>query len=261
MSSSWHGNEVAAGSHVRLERFSIDFQIYQPSARLAKKALLQAAVGGLVGRSQDSGRVVLRALQEVTLDIPSGQRVALIGHNGAGKTTLLRAIAGIYGPTGGAISVTGAAVPLFDISLGIDAEATGYENILLRGLLMGLTRADIERKVEDIAEFSELGDYLHLPVRTYSSGMMLRLLFSIVTSVDAKILLMDEWLGAGDQEFIAKADRRMQDIIDRSHILMLASHNVELLQKLCNRGVVLQAGRLVFDGPVEQAIDYYSQRQ
>lgn len=202
----------------------------------------------------------MRALENINLEITSGERVALLGHNGAGKTTLLRAMAGIYAPTGGRADITGRVMPLFDLGLGLDEDATGYENIVLRGLLIGLKRADIESKVDDIASFSGLGDFLDLPIRTYSSGMMLRLVFSIATSLEAEILLMDEWLGSGDQDFIVQADQRLMQLIDRSHILIFASHTLGLLEKLCTRGILLEGGHIVFDGPVKEAIEIYSNK-
>jgi ABC-2 type transport system ATP-binding protein len=250
---------LTAESHIRLDRVGVEFTIYAASARLLKKTLLRTAVGGFIRTSEVGGHIVVRALQNITLDISSGERVALLGHNGAGKTTLLRAMAGIYSPTAGSVIASGRRMPLFDIGLGLDQEASGYENILLRGLLIGLTRSDIDRKVDDIAAFSGLGDFLSLPVRTYSTGMVLRLLFSIATSVDSEILLMDEWLATGDQEFITKADRRLHDLIDRSHILIFASHNLGLLEKLCNRAIVLQAGSIIFDGPVKEALTQYTE--
>lgn len=251
---------MAIKSHIRFDHVGIDFTIYQTSARLLKKTILQTAVGGFIRTSEQSKHVSVRALQDINLEIGSGERVALLGHNGAGKTTLLRAIAGVYAPTAGRVNVSGRYMPLFDLGLGLDEDATGYENILLRGLLIGLKRTDIENKIDDIAAFSGLGDFLDLPIRTYSSGMMLRLLFSIATSIEAEILLMDEWLGAGDQDFIAKADERLHKLIDRSHILIFASHNLGLLEHLCNRGLVLDGGRLVFDGPVKEAIALYSKQ-
>ena len=245
-------------SQVQLDNLGVEFPIYQASARLLRKTLLQTAVGGFLGKAPESGRVLLHALQGVTLNIGSGERVALLGHNGAGKTTLLRTIAGIYHPTAGTIAVEGRCMPLFDIGLGLDAEATGYENILIRGLLMGLKRSEIEARVGDIADFSELGDFLDLPIRTYSSGMTLRLLFSIATSTEVEILLMDEWIGAGDQDFISKADLRLRKLVDSAHILIFASHNQIMVEKLCTRGIVLMGGRVVFDGPVGEAVAYYS---
>ena len=244
--------------YMMLEDVGIDFPIYQASARLLRKTLFRSAVGGFIGTSEGTGRVVVRALNGITLDIQSGDRVALLGHNGAGKTTLLRCMSGIYRPTSGRLSMRGRRVPLFDIGLGFDEEASGYENILLRGLLMGLTRSEIENRIEDIAAFSGLGDFLDLPVRTYSSGMGLRLLFSLATSVNADILLMDEWIATGDQEFVAKANRRLRGLVDRSHILVLASHDLGLLESVCTRAVLLESGRIAFEGPVKEAIERYT---
>ena len=252
---------MSAKSHIKLDNVGVDFTIYQASARLLRKTLLRTAVGGFVKTTDDKGHVVVSALRNVTLDIQSGERVALLGHNGAGKTSLLRAMTGIYSPTSGVMQVSGRRMPLLEIGLGLDEEASGYENILLRGLLIGLTRSEIEKKIDDIAAFSELGDFLDLPIRTYSSGMMLRLMFSIATSVEADILLMDEWLGTGDQEFVVKANLRLYELVDRSHILLFASHNLVLLEKLCNRALVLEGGRVVFDGPVRKAIGLYEKQR
>jgi homopolymeric O-antigen transport system ATP-binding protein len=240
--------------HLLLKNIGIEFPIYQKAGRQLRKALFRTAVGGFIGASDKTGRVVVRALSDIDLTIRSGERVALLGANGAGKTTLLRCMAGIYHPTAGRLDTNGRLVPLFDIKLGFDEEATGYENILLRGLLMGLTRSEVERKIDDIASFSGLGDFLDFPVRTYSSGMGLRLLFSLATSVDAEVLLLDEWIAAGDREFLSRADRRLRDMIDRSHILVFASHNFPLVESLCTRAIVLESGRMTFDGPVKEAI-------
>jgi lipopolysaccharide transport system ATP-binding protein len=247
-------------AHIKLDKIDVDFTIYQAAARSWRRTLFRAAVGGLINTSEESGRIVVRALQGIDLDLQNGCRLALLGHNGAGKTTLLRALAGIYHPTAGSISAEGRRVPLFDIGLGFDEEATGIENIMLRGLLMGLKRAEIEHKVKEIAEFSGLGEFIDLPVRTYSSGMTLRLMFAIATNIEAEILLMDEWIASGDQDFIEKANHRLNELIDRSHILVFASHNLELMQKLCNRGVVLDGGRLAFDGPIDDAIEHYRKK-
>jgi ABC-type polysaccharide/polyol phosphate transport system ATPase subunit len=243
--------------HVTLDRVGVEFTIYQTSARSWKRTLLRAAVGGMVGTSEESGRIMVKALQDVALDLRSGCRLAVLGHNGAGKTTLLRMMAGIYYPTSGRLSVEGRRAPLFDISLGFDEEATGFENIMLRGLLMGLDREDVTARTQAIAEFSGLGEFLDLPVRTYSSGMMLRLMFSIATSVEAEILLMDEWIASGDQDFREHANRRLRTLIDRSHILVFASHDTDMLKKLCNRAVVLESGHVTFDGSVEAAVAHY----
>src|SRR5262249_1177082 len=248
-------------AYIKLNSINVDFTIYQAAARSWRRTLFRTAVGGLINTSADSGLILVRALQGIDLDLQDGCRLALLGHNGAGKTTLLRTIAGIYHPTAGRISAEGRRVPLFDLGLGFDEEATGIENIMLRGLLMGLKRAEIEKKVPEIAEFSDLGEFIDLPVRTYSSGMMLRLMFAIATNVEADVLLMDEWIATGDQDFIDKANLRLNTLIDQSRILVLASHNLELLQNLCNRGVVLDGGRLVFDGPINAAIEHYRKKE
>lgn len=248
-------------AELKLQRVTIDYPLYQGPARMARKALLRSVVGGAIGVSGDKGHVVVRALDGIDLEIRSGERLALLGHNGAGKTTLLRTMAGIYAPTSGRIAVTGRVLPLFDIGIGFDEEATGYENIRLRGLLMGLPRQEVERRIDDIASFSELGAYMDLPLRTYSSGMILRLLFSIATSFDADIVLMDEWIATGDQDFLLRADARLRGYLDRSRVFVLASHNLELLSGLCNRAVLLEGGRIVFDGPVAEALARYAEPQ
>jgi ABC-type polysaccharide/polyol phosphate transport system ATPase subunit len=243
--------------HVSLDHTNVDFTIYQMSARSWRHTLFRAAVGGVVGTSGTSGRVVIKALQDISLELRSGCRLALMGHNGAGKTTLLRTLAGIYHPTAGRIEVEGRRVPLFDIGLGLDEEATGYENIKLRGLLLGFNSEEIANKTQEIADFSGLGSFLDLPVRTYSSGMLMRLMFSIAVSIEADILLMDEWIAVGDQDFIQHANDRLNALIDRSHILVFASHDTHLLQALCNRAVVLDSGRIVFDGPIRAGVAHY----
>jgi lipopolysaccharide transport system ATP-binding protein len=244
-------------AYMKLDNIHVHFSIYQAAARSWRRTLFRAAVGGMVNAAAESGRVVVRALEGINMEIKNGCRLAVLGHNGAGKTTLLRALAGIYHPTRGSLVAEGRRAPLFDIGLGCDEEATGLENIMLRGLLMGFKRVEIERKIKEISDFSGLGEFIDLPVRTYSTGMSLRLMFSIATNIEADILLMDEWIATGDQDFADKANRRLSTLIDRSHILVIASHNLELLEKLCNRGIVLDAGRLVFDGTAKEATDYY----
>jgi ABC-2 type transport system ATP-binding protein len=246
--------------HIRFDRAEINFTIYQSSTRLFRREIIRTAVGGLIGSSKKKNRTVVQALRDISLVIESGERVGLVGHNGAGKTTLLRAMAGIYRPTAGRFEVEGRCVPLFDIGLGFDEEASGYENILLRGLLMGLSRKDIEQRADEIAAFSGLGEFLSLPVRTYSSGMALRLLFSIATSIDSDILLMDEWIVTGDESFIAKAEGRLRQLVDRAHILVVASHDLDLLKSLCTRCLLLENGQIVGDGVPADIIDRYRRR-
>jgi ABC-2 type transport system ATP-binding protein/lipopolysaccharide transport system ATP-binding protein len=214
-------------------------------------------VGGRISSGSSASVTVVQALRDINLDLRPGDRLGLVGHNGAGKTTLLRVLAGIYHPTAGTVRCEGLRMPLTDIQVGQDDEATGYEMILIRGLLMGLKHSEIEAKVEEIAEFSELGDFLDLPIRTYSSGMALRLFFSIATSITADIILMDEWFAAGDEAFVKKASARLQTLVDQAHIIVIASHDRAILQRICTRGLLLEAGRIKHDGTLDEVLDAY----
>ena len=183
--------------------------------------------------------------------------MGFIGHNGAGKSTLLRLCAGVYEPSHGQVHIEGKVSPLFNTSPGLDHDDTGYENIITCGLFLGMTREEIDRKTQEIEEFTELGEYLSLPTRTYSTGMLTRLGFAIATAIDPEILVLDEGLGAGDARFAEKAKKRVDALIDRSSILILASHSDALIQSLCNRAILLQAGRMVAEGKVEDVIEEY----
>lgn len=241
---------------IQLNDVSIEFPIYQGSSRSIKKTLLRAGTGGKIYR--DSGnRVGIRALDRVSLGIEHGDRIALIGPNGSGKTTLLRVLAGIYEPACGTVSVDGMVAPLFDVGIGFNPDATGYENILLRGLYMGLHPDQVRARADEIADFSELGDYLGMPVRTYSAGMMLRLSFGVATCIDPEILLMDEWVLAGDAHFFNKARHRLEAFIDRSSIMVLASHADSLLRQWCNKGLLLEHGRVKAIGPIDEVLALY----
>jgi ABC-2 type transport system ATP-binding protein/lipopolysaccharide transport system ATP-binding protein len=246
---------------IKLENVTVKFPIYQSASRSLRRVLLRSTVGGMFGEGEHSGQIEVQALSNIDLEIRPGDRLALIGHNGAGKSTLLRVLAGVYAPGSGTLSVQGRVTPLFDIHMGFDEEATGYENIMLRGLLLGQSRARIKAQADEIAEFSGLGSFLNLPVRTYSTGMTLRLLFSIATSIESDIVLMDEWLAAGDQAFLAKADARLRHLIGQSQVLVLASHDGALLSSLCNRAVVLDAGRILYEGSVNDALSRYAAKQ
>ncbi len=180
--------------------------------------------------------------------------MALFGHNGAGKTTLIRVLAGIYEPTAGSLRTVGRNVPMFDIGLGMDEEASGYENIRTRGLILGLSPEEIEERVPEIVEFAELGEYLELPIRTYSSGMLLRLVFSIAASMHGDIILMDEWIAVGDANFRKKTHGRLQEITGKSGIVVLASHDHGLLRTTCNLGLYLDGGRVRAFGAIEDVL-------
>jgi ABC-type polysaccharide/polyol phosphate transport system ATPase subunit len=243
-------------AEIRLDSVTVDFPIYNAKARSLKNSLVYRGTGGHIGR--DAGnRVCVRALENICFQIKHGDRVGLVGGNGAGKTTLLRVLAGVYEPTIGNVFRKGKVASLFDISLGLDPESTGYENIMLRGLFLGLTPRQVHERTEEIADFTELGDYLAMPVRTYSTGMMLRLAFAVCTSISADILLMDEWLTAGDAAFVEKAERRLESLVDRSSILVLASHSVALLKEVCSTAILLDGGRAIIHGSVDDVLGAY----
>jgi len=227
---------------ISLKNVSVNFPVYGAGSSSLKKTLAASVTGGRFGR--ETGITVVQALGDINLELRNGDRLGLIGHNGAGKSTLLRVLAGVYEPSAGEFSRQGTVASLIDPSLGIETDASGLENIILRGLVMGMSRRQIERLVPDICEFSGLGEYINMPVRTYSTGMMMRLAFSISTSVEADILIMDEWLSVGDAEFTEKAEQRMKDVVKKSGILILASHSPQLIEKECNMVLHLEHGRV-----------------
>jgi len=242
-----------------VEHVTVEFPIYG-SQKSLRKELFGRATGGLIRREgARNRRVTVRALSDVSLRLGDGDRLGLIGHNGAGKSTLLRVLAGVYEPAGGRVAISGRVSPLFNTSPGLDMDDTGYDNIRTCGLLLGMTRDEIARKIPDIEQFSELGDYLSLPVRTYSTGMMTRLSFAIGTAIDPEILLLDEGLGAGDARFAERAARRVDELIARSRVLVLASHSTDLIRSMCNRAMLFESGRITAAGAVEEVIEIYDQ--
>ena len=206
-------------AHIHLDKVSVQLPIYGVGKRVFKKELIRIATGGFLNK-ENNNILTVDALKNITLDIPNGMRLGLIGHNGAGKSTLLRTIIGIYEPSSGKIKTEGKVTSILDLMIGINEESTGYENIFIQGLLQGFTRTEIEAKKEAIAKFTELGDYLWMPIRTYSSGMKIRLAFGIATSFIPEILVIDEVFGAGDSTFIEKAQNRMQEMIRFSSIVI-----------------------------------------
>ncbi|NTZ87463.1 ABC transporter ATP-binding protein [Burkholderia metallica] len=244
-------------AHIELKNVTLDLPIYDVQGRSLKKQVLRMGRRNRIAEGND-GVIVVRALDDLSFRFDRGDRVGLIGHNGAGKSTLLRAMAGIYPPTAGSLSRVGKAVPLLDISLGMDENSTGMQNIRLRGLLLGMTDAEIRRKQNDIAEFSELGDYLDLPIRTYSSGMKMRLAFAVSTAVDAEILLLDEVMGVGDASFMHKAEARLEELHDRAEIVVLAMHSNKEIRKVCNKALWMERGRVRAFGEVDDVVSQYA---
>ncbi|HYR36440.1 MAG TPA: ABC transporter ATP-binding protein [Burkholderiales bacterium] len=229
-------------AHISVQDVSVDFPIYGAQSRSFKKALFRAATGGMIARDHD--RIVVRALDGVSFELRDGDRIGLVGHNGSGKSTLLRVLSGAYEPVRGTVNVEGRIASMLNISLGMDNEATGYENIFLRGIVMGFRPREIEPLVDEIVAFSELGDYIYMPMRTYSSGMAMRLAFAVSTCVSAEILLMDEWLSVGDAEFSEKAKDRLNNVVGQAKILVLASHDESLIEANCNKIMRLSHGEL-----------------
>ena len=243
---------------LRLAGVTVDYPVYTADARSLKNGLLCKTTGGRIARDAGKG-VTVRALHDVSLVLGRGDRIGLVGANGAGKTTLLRVLAGVYQPTLGTMRRCGRVASLFDLSLGLDPDATGYENIMARGLFLGLRPAQVRERTADIATFTELGDYLGMPVHAYSTGMMLRLAFAVSTCLDADILLMDEWIGVGDAAFVQKAEQRLMTFVDRAGILVLASHNPALLERICTKGVLLDSGHVTAVGPIDDVLARYAQ--
>jgi ABC-type polysaccharide/polyol phosphate transport system ATPase subunit len=269
---------VNAGSAVALRArqtrisardLALDFPIYDVASRSLKQLLMvrpiakafrgASHVGGSIATGA-GGTVVVRAIDKMSFEIEQGARVGLIGHNGAGKTTLLRTMAGIYEPTSGVLETSGDVMPLFNLMEGMMPDATGREFIRIRGVLLGLKPKDLDALAEDVIEFCELGSYIDMPVRTYSTGMLVRLAFALSTSVSPDILLFDELIGAGDARFVVKAEERLKSFVERSSIVVVASHSRPLLEQWCNRLFLLEHGKLIADGSVPDVLKEYDQR-
>jgi ABC-type polysaccharide/polyol phosphate transport system ATPase subunit len=240
-----------------LDRVCVDFPIYD-SDRSLRKLLFRSGIGGVVSNDGTRrNRVTIRALDELSVELHNGDRVGLIGQNGAGKSTLLRVMSGGYRPSSGTISIEGEVGSLLTLGVGFDVDDTGLENIYTGCLFYGMKPKQIREQTDQIAEFTELGEYLRMPVRTYSSGMQVRLSFAIATAIDPDILLLDEVLGAGDAQFIIKAQQRIERLMERASLMVLASHSNAVIRQLCNKAIYLHAGQIEEFGPVESAIAAY----
>jgi lipopolysaccharide transport system ATP-binding protein len=221
-------------AHIKLHEASVEIPIYSNHNRSIKNSLVKKLT------HEKSQVQSVTALHNINLELKDGDRLGVMGPNGAGKSTLLRTLAGVYLPTSGTIEVRGRVASLIDISLGMDSEATGYENIRMRAIMMGMKLKQIKLIEDEIADFTELGKFLELPIRTYSTGMHMRLGFAVSTTVPADIILMDEWLSVGDSDFLVKAEKRLHDYIQKSSILVLASHSEDLISKLTNQTLRLE---------------------
>ena len=240
-------------AQIQLDCVDLEFRV-----GAERHTTLQSAVRRGFGRHRVETRTV-KALQDLTLSIRSGERVGLIGHNGAGKSTLLKVMAGIYPPQRGLVVTEGHICPLFEFITGFEMEATGWENIRTRALLLGMATKEIDRKIESIGAFSNLGEFLDIPLRHYSSGMCVRLAFATSTAVDPQILLLDEVMAAGDAAFMASARQRMNELMERASIVVFATHSLDLLPRFCERTLLLRKGRIVADGPTAEVVELYNQ--
>lgn len=243
-------------ANMHLSGITLDYPVLSHASRRLSRQLIRVATGGSLDRAE-SGRVTVRALDGVSATFADGDRIGLVGHNGSGKTTLLRVLAGIYEPTQGRLDVQGRVGSLIDIALGMSGEASGRENIYLRGALQGLSRKRITELMPEIVDFTELGDFIDLPMRTYSSGMLLRLAFSVATSLAPDILLMDEWLSVGDESFQMRAERRLTEVVEQTSILVVATHSEKLIRDQCNRVIHMDQGRVIADGTPDDVLPGY----
>jgi lipopolysaccharide transport system ATP-binding protein len=230
-------------ANIVVRDLSLVFPVIGADSRSLKRYLKQVAIGGSLSHRAHSRQQSVVALRDVSLSLGPGDRLGLIGANGSGKTTLLRCLAGAYAPDEGLVEVNGRIASLLDLSMGIDQSATGLENIRLRGLVAGLTPREIAAKTGEIAEFSGLGPFLAMPMKTYSAGMQARLAFATATSVEAEILLMDEWISVGDAEFRQQAKQRLTSLVERAHILVIASHDPNMIRSLCNKVMRMDHGQ------------------
>lgn len=228
-------------ANISIKNLSIEFIINKYGIMLAAK--------NVINRFRNKAHseleaVKIKALQDINLDIPAGTKLGLIGHNGSGKTTLLRVLAGVYEPTEGTVEISGKVASLLDIGLGMEADSTGYENIAIRGFLLGLTPKEVDNKMDEIASVTGLGEYLNYPIRTYSSGMIMRLGFAVSTVIDADIVVMDEWLSVGDEKFQKKAEERLNFLMEKASVIAIASHNIQLIKNVCNKICIMENGKI-----------------
>lgn len=239
---------------IKLSDASVTFSIFNTKTRSVRNTLINA-IGGNVNSIDNT--VYVKALDNISLEINEGERVGLIGHNGAGKSTMLKLLSGIYEPTEGVMNVRGYTSSLTDITMGMDPENSGYDNIIMRCILMGMTFKQAKDKVKEIIDFSELSEYIDLPTRTYSTGMYMRLAFTIATSIAPDILIMDEMIGAGDASFIEKAKIRSMALIEQTKIMVISSHDMNIMRDICTRGLWMEKGKIRMDGEINAVIEAY----
>ena len=240
---------------IELNDVNVSFMYKQARDVSLKKYIMNSLVGGKITTEQN--RNIIHSLININLKISSGERVGIVGHNGAGKTTLLRLLSKIYYPEKGTVNITGKITSLLNIGLGIDREQNGYQNIKIRALLMGMSENEINKKMDEIIYFSGLGEFIYMPFRTYSSGMQLRLAFAVATATEPQILILDEWLSAGDLRFQEDAHERMSDFVSKSEIVIFCSHSEKMIRENSERLIHLKSGKIIEDGPTENIANNY----
>jgi ABC-type polysaccharide/polyol phosphate transport system ATPase subunit len=234
---------------IEIKSVDLVYPIYSVRAQSLRNLVANFSVGGKFLKD-GSDIIHVKALSGINFTLNEGDRLGIIGHNGAGKTTLLKVVAGIFEPTQGRVSVNGRISSMIDVGLGLDHNLTGRENIINMGRMRGFSTKDILAKMDAIISFSDLGNYIDLPTKTFSSGMASRLVFSVATTLDPDILLFDEWLSTGDVDFIEKATERMNSLMTQSRAMILASHSFGLIKAMCTKLLVLDGGEQVYFGSV-----------
>tara|TARA_B100000886_G_scaffold262436_1_gene187147 strand:- start:4046 stop:4804 length:759 start_codon:yes stop_codon:yes gene_type:complete len=245
-------------SKIKIQSVHLDFPIYDYQSRSLRNKIKNYGINmRKEALNNKQNKKIVEALKNVSFNFSHGDRVGLLGPNGSGKTTLLKLIAGIYSPTSGIIKKTGDISCMLDIGFGFEQDATGYENIILSNITRGLTRKEIDKIIPEIADFSGLGEFLDMPIRTYSSGMQARLAFSSAVASSPDILLIDEFFSTGDIEFSQKSKKKVLEMMDNSSILVFASHDLDLISRICNKAVCMQNGEVCFTGNTIDTINFY----
>ncbi|MCB8878375.1 ABC transporter ATP-binding protein [Acidisoma silvae] len=243
---------------IDVQNLQIDFPLYHGQSRSLKKTLLNKAKGSSRVEENSQHKTVIKAVRDISFSLRAGERLGIVGHNGAGKTTLLRALAGVYEPVGGRVQIRGSLNAMLDPGQGMNMELTGRENVALRGRFHRMNQQEIEHLQEDVRNFAELGDFFDLPVRTYSSGMIVRLAFAMATAFRPEVLLMDEWFLAGDASFRSKAQERLESLVRGADILVLSTHINEIVRSWCTRVIWMEDGRIRADGPAGEVLDAFA---
>ena len=247
--------------HIKLHNVSVHFPVRDLSYKSLKRDMFNRIARSFHNQSNkivnDRNKVLVKSLSDINLAIGDGDRVGFLGLNGSGKTTLLRVISQVLPPISGVVQIDGSISNLIDITSGLDLGMSGRENVILKGMYMGISPKDMEKNIPNIEHFCDFGPFFDMPLNTYSSGMMVRLAFAIVTSVKFDILVLDEWLSVGDLSFLEKAEKRLDGYVKSASILIVASHSIKLIKQWCNRAIVLDQGKVAFDGSTESAVEFY----